>query len=613
MNTKFDQLAVACQNGDLELAKKSIFDELNIHEKNDKLVRAVYVTKHFHILRWLLELAEQVGDPYDLNALCEEAMVSFSDEDSLNQFIDCITHFNNRNEVTENEAVPVENEAVPVENEVNENQEVEITQETRTQVMDTTMNLIEHNTKIIDDILGELTIKYEKETNNTDNEIEGQQRAWNTFMTDITNANNKASATLNDILEKQNDQNTWKYDGAWVNNPLHLRMNEPDANTTIDKELIKKLTGGDKWYVRKCGDKYEVNESYFDGLYRQYQYSNYSDEVSSDDDMPELESDDMSESESYSKDMSELEPAKIIQQNENLLDESSCSETEEDMPELEPVSPRKIYYNEIVIEQPVLTYLDEGLPEYSTLPQNSLEYENVQLNVDYIINALNETGKLLDEAISKLPSIININDAYGEHPPKEMVQLNSQDNYEEDNCEEDNYEEDYEQNYHENEIIKQQQDYLDGEYDTFIEFVDEMLIHTGNHNDIIPFKTLLEVLDGWAYERFGPNELEYCLERFYETEDYDTLSGFVFKYNDYPEVETYNLKNAVDLRKEAIREIIDDIQSCIEQGKINGYYEYYLSEGQLKYFGEIRSILESHNYLVSKIYDFKNNGMVIEW
>lgn len=87
----------------------------------------------------------------------------------------------------------------------------------------------------------------------------------------------------------------------------------------------------------------------------------------------------------------------------------------------------------------------------------------------------------------------------------------------------------------------------------------------------------------------------------------------MIEINKSEDEECYNLKNAKEMRKAAIKTIIDEIANTIECRPVKGYCEYPISNEQEKYFPELKEILEKHNYGVSLDKEFNKPVIYVKW
>lgn len=536
MNTQFEKLVDACRIGDLELAQASIFDDLNVHAKNDKLVKVVCVEKHFHILKWLLEMADQMGDPYDVNAVCDEVMGFFGDDETLNNFINCINDFNNRNNV---EPTP---EPTP---EPEPNPDV---------ILDDTNQTIDNNIRIIDEILNEITEKYNQEEKQHEDDIARQQQAWEAFTTDLSKTNEKVTMKYNELLGRPNDSDIVD---AWQYNPLHIKPFNYKLND--DEDYIP-------------GSAPIVQPFTMNLRPRQMQTTPYDSETD--------------------KDMPELEPA-TFQNNYESEDEDPYA----DMPPLEPVDDMPQYLSTDEIKN-VLDIAKK------TLQENIISGEMLEFTTNIIDKIFEEivnesktrqftSSDIIDLTLERLPQFV-LNQA--ESGPKNMVQLET-DEDEDDSEDEEFYE-----------LVMAD----------FSMFMRDNLVPTSDHNIKVSFDALHEAFSLWCGDdiddwTLSPSQFDGVLGRMFCNSHYD--GAFLYNYNFVDEVNTndYGLIPAQDLRRDAIKSIVNDIKNKINDIKDEGILKWYLGNGQIKYYHELADIFLRSGYKIQLNKPNKIDRIIIEW
>ena len=283
MNNNFEELVSACRDGNLEKAQSIItLHPINIHAKNDKLIKTICGTKNFDILMWLLELAEQLNDPFDLDSLMVNYILT-QEETFINEFIGCIAKFNNRNnienkdvdvDVKDNEETKIVVELVELANpknlatneQENDSQSVKNNNEQSINIYNNTPNVnidklleqinerMESTNKFIEEFYDKITEKNNAQLNmssSSDNypdssESEAEKQDNNPVNTN--NNQNNSTDTDDDVPELVDGD--YKTD----DNVEYSETLDPCTNLKIFPGAIKELTGGDALYCRYSDD-----------------------------------------------------------------------------------------------------------------------------------------------------------------------------------------------------------------------------------------------------------------------------------------------------------------------------------------------------------------------
>jgi hypothetical protein len=248
MNYHFEELVSACRDGNLEKARTIItLHPINIHAKNDKLIKTICETKNFNILMWVLELAEQLNDPFDLDSLMVNYILT-QEESFINEFIGCIAKFNNRNNI--------------------ENKDVDVKQNEETKIVVELVELANPNPNPI-------TLATNEQDNGSQSVENNNEQCINTYSNNTPNVNiDKLLEQINERMESTNKFIEEFYNKITEKNNAQLNMGSSD-NYSDDNYSDSSESEAEKQ------DNNPVNTN-----------NNQNNSTDTDDDMPELVDDD---------------------------------------------------------------------------------------------------------------------------------------------------------------------------------------------------------------------------------------------------------------------------------------------------------------------------------
>jgi hypothetical protein len=85
----FDKLVDLCKSGKFPRTNQLKLDGVNIKAQNNKIMKTLCANKNFHMFQWILDLAEELGTPYELNSLISELSETF-DDNIVNELFEVI-------------------------------------------------------------------------------------------------------------------------------------------------------------------------------------------------------------------------------------------------------------------------------------------------------------------------------------------------------------------------------------------------------------------------------------------------------------------------------------------------------------------------------------------
>ncbi len=238
--TLLGELAKVCESGNLTYAQKicGLYKNFDIRGQDDLLIKTICISKHFHMLDWLLDLGKKMEKPYDLDSLLSE-LISTMDEETLDRFFECITTYNNKNEVVS-----------VVTTKVNEIKSQEINTENKSD-----SKQINNKKKVLDELLKLVEIRKNKKL----------------LMTELTNSTIKLKSLINQIDNSDHGKFLLFSSGKQTLKNILCNMDLMRTRNFINyaifayyginDELIKKIVEVFKGYKNGCiKDKNELCE-----------------------------------------------------------------------------------------------------------------------------------------------------------------------------------------------------------------------------------------------------------------------------------------------------------------------------------------------------------------